>query len=246
MPREHGAWGVLLIPFTIAAAVSGVFDLKVALLLVSILCFYVARASYLKHSTKWVAILLAASALCTVPLLVVWRLWWLIAFAALAAPLAFRKTERSTVAQLIAVCGLTLTAPAAWYAATGRIDPKALSLWLLNALYFGGGVFYVKMHVAAAMRKRPFESVRVKIAMGASTLFYHTGALVCLIVLAAEKTIPPVALVSYAPVAARAITGVARLSPTLRIKRLGWTEVAHSVVFAITLIALLRWSHWSG
>jgi hypothetical protein len=160
LPREHGAWGILLIPFATAVGVSGVFDLKVALLLASVLCFYVARASYLKQNWKWTVVLLAGSAACTAVLLLQARLWWLVALGAAATPLAFRRTERSIAVQLISVAGLTLTAPAAWYAATGRMDAKALWLWLLNALYFGGGVFYVKMHVAAAIRRRPLNGWR--------------------------------------------------------------------------------------
>ena len=46
MPREHGAWGILLILFATAVGVTGVFDLKVGLLLASVLCFYIARTAY--------------------------------------------------------------------------------------------------------------------------------------------------------------------------------------------------------
>ncbi len=246
LPREHGAWGILLVPFAIAVGVSGVFDLKVALLLVSVLCFYVARTSYLKQNRMWTVALLAGSAACTAVLLLQWRLWWLTAFGAAATPLAFRKTERSVAAQLIAVAGLTLTAPAAWYAATGRMDAKAAWLWLLNVLYFCGGVFYVKMHIAAAIRRKPLESLREKLVLGANTLLYYGGALVCLGVLAAVNAVPAVALIAFAPVMARAVAGVGRLTPALRIKRLGWTEVAYSLVFAVSLIALLRGSGWGG
>lgn len=267
MPREHGAWGILLIPFATAVGVSGVFDLKVALLLVSVLGFYVARTSWLKmrssvaargpsvvasakgdergdHTAprsppaatgarRWTGLLLATSFACVAPLVFLWHLWWLVAFGAVAAPLAFRKTERSVAMQLVAVAGLTLTAPAAWYAATGGLDRRAWLLWLLNVLYFAGGVFYVKMHVAAAIRRKPFESIAEKIRFGAVTLIYY-GALA-----AFGVVLWPVGL-AYAPVVVRSVAGVWRLSPTLRIKRLGWTEVAYSIVFATVLIVALR------
>lgn len=133
MPREHGAWGILLIPFATAVGVAGVFDVKVALLLASVVCFYIARTSWLKREYRWTAGLLAGSAVCVVPVIYIWKLWWLAGFGAVAAPLAFRKTERGVAMQILAVAGLTLTAPAAWYAATGRLEYR---LWLLNALYF--------------------------------------------------------------------------------------------------------------
>ena len=158
LPREHGAWGILLIPFAGAVGAAGVWNLPVALLLVSILCFYLARTSYLKANRHWMILLLATSAAATVPLLLMWKLWWLAAFGAVAVPLAFRQTKRSVAMQLLAVVA---------------------ALWW------------------------------------------------------------PVGL-AFVPVILRAFAGVARLSPVLRIKRLGWTEVAHSLVFLIILVALLR------
>jgi hypothetical protein len=240
MPREHGAWGILLIPFATAVGISGVADRRMALLLASVLCFYVARTSFLKQHAKWTFLLLAGSALCTAPLLIVWRLWWLAVFGAVAAALAFRKTDRNVSMQLIAVAGLTLTAPAAWYAATGNLDQHAWLLWGLNFLYFAGGVFYVKMHVAAAVRRKPLDLLSDRLALGAPMLSYYTGMSAALVVLAAMHWIPWVVLLACAPVVIRAVVGVCRLSPTLRIKRLGWTEVAYSLVFAVALIVTLH------
>ncbi|HUI05534.1 MAG TPA: YwiC-like family protein [Verrucomicrobiae bacterium] len=233
LPREHGAWGILLIPFATAVGVSGAFDLKVALLLASMLCFYVARTGWLKRNVKWTALLVAGSVACITPLLIVWQLWWLVGFGATAAALAFRKTVRSVAMQLLAVCGLTLTAPAAWYTATSRLNSQALVLWLLNALYFAGGVFYVKMHVAAAVRRKPFGSAAEKVRFGAVTLIYYGVVAVIGAVLGRVG-------LAYAPVVVRAVAGVGRLSPTLRIRRLGWTEVAYSIAFAVILIVAWR------
>lgn len=221
LPREHGAWGILLIPFATAIGVAGIWNWPVTLLLASILCFYVARTSWLKHNYRWTVILLAGSAACGLPLLVVWKFWWLIAFGAVAVPLAFRKTERNVVMQLLAVAGLTLTAPAAWYVATGKLDYR---LWVLNALYFAGGVFYVKMHIATAIARQPSGRLPVMI---------YYGALIGVLMWW------PVGL-AFVPVIVRAFVGALRVSPVLRIKRLGWTEVAHSLVWALLLVALLR------
>jgi len=225
MPREHGAWGILLIPFATAVGVVGIWTLPVTLLLVSVLCFYTARTSFLKQNYRWTVILLTGSAACTLPLLLIWKLWWLAAFGAVAAPLAFHKTERNIAMQLLAVTGLTLTAPAAWYALTGKLDYR---LWLLNVLYFAGCVFYVKMHVAAAIHRQTS-----KLRLGAATMVYY-GALA---VVAGFWW--PVGL-AFVPVIVRAFLGAARLSPALQIKRLGWTEVAYSLVWATILIVVLR------
>lgn len=208
-------------PFATAVGVAGVWNLPVALLLVSVLCFYIARTSYLKRNYRWMAILLAGSVGATVPLVFVWELWWLPVFGLAAAPLALQPNDRRMIRQLLAVAALTLTAPAAWYTATGELDYR---LWLLNVLYFAGGVFYVKMHVGAAIQRGS-----TKLRLGAPTMIYY-GALTVVAALW-----QPVGL-AFIPAIARAFVGVVRLTPMLRIKRLGWTEVAHSVVFALLVV----------
>lgn len=228
VPREHGAWGILLIPFATAVGVAGVWNLPVALLLVSVLCFYLARTSYLKRQLRWTVLLLAGSSAALLPLVLVGKRWWLLAVGAAVVPLAFRPTTRGLRAQLLAVAGLTLTAPAAWYAATGDLGGQAWRLWLLNALYFAGGVFYVKMHIAAASARGAN-----KWRLGAPTLGYH-GALA---VVAALWWPVGAALL---PAIARAVWGTATLSPRLRIKRLGWSEVVVSLVSGAILITMLR------
>ena len=115
-----------------------------------------------------------------------------------------------------------MTAPAAWYVATGQWEYR---LWALNALYFGGGVLYVKMHLATAIARE---------ATGRWPVLWYHGALVAVAVAAW-----PVGL-ALLPAVARAVVGVLRLQPRLRIKRLGWTEVGHSVVFGLLVIGLSR------
>lgn len=227
-PREHGAWGILLVPFAVAVGVAGRWTLPVALLLVSVLCLYVARTSWLQRRWRWMTALVAASVAAGAPLVVVWKLWWLVAFGAVAAVLAAQPTSPSLWRQLLAVAGLTLTAPAAWYAATGALDYR---LWLWNALYFAGGVFYVRMHLDAA-RKRP--------GCRQANLIYHAGLAVLLLALAGGGVVSWAVTWAFAPMLARAAAGSWRLSPVLRIKRLGWTEVAHSVLFGALLVLAMR------
>jgi hypothetical protein len=256
LPREHGAWGILLVPLATAAGISGVFDLKVALLLVSVLCFFVARGSFLRAvaagvslrrlgmpsdapvkgaatSLKWTLLLLAGSAAGAAPLVLVWHRWWLVAFGAAAAPLAFRKTGLHLAAQLAAMTGLTLTAPVTWYVATGNLDPWAWKLWLLNSLYFAGGFFFVKMHLAAAMQRSTAGVAR-------GTIVYHAALAAGLVALVLAGQISWAVALAFVPAVVRAAVGAARLTPKLRIKRLAWTEVALSVVFGLSLIAAAR------
>jgi len=55
---------------------------------------------------------------------------------------------------------------------------------LLNVLYLAGGVFYVKMHVAAAVRRKPFEGLTEKMRHGVDVLAYYLGLVAVLLALA--------------------------------------------------------------
>ena len=217
-----------MIPFATAAGIAGVFNEPVALLLASVLCFYLARTSFLKGDYRWMTGLLVGSLIAALPVVFLWHRWWLIAFGAGVAPVAWRRTARTLALQLAAVAGLTLTAPVTWYVATGSLGWPAWQLWLLNTLYFAGRVLYVKMHTAAAMQR----SVN-RLRLGTPTLVYH-GALA---VVATGWW--PVGL-AFVPAIIHALVGVVRLTPVLRIKRLAWTEVAASAVFGLSLIAVMR------
>jgi len=227
MPREHGAWGMLLVPFATAVATAGVFDGKVALLLASTLSFYIARASWLKRQFTWMALLLAASLAAAAPLLIVWKLWWLAAFSLVAAALAARPNPRSLAMQLAATAGLTLTAPATWYAATGALDATAFWLWLWNTLYFAGGLLYVRLRIERTGPRWP-------------VLAFYGTLLLFVLALAAADVLSYRLLLAFAPSATRAVIGIGQLALPLRVKRLGWSEVAHSVLFGALLTIALR------
>jgi hypothetical protein len=245
MPREHGAWGILLIPFFTAIGVARVVDAKVLLLLGSILAFYLARTSWLKNDHRWTMLLLAGSALLAAPLLAVWQLWWLPVFGLAAMPLAARKTQHGLAMQLTSIAGLTLTAPAAWYVATGRLDATAAILWLLNALYFVGGVFQVKMHIAAAINRAPLQTFSDRIRRGALNLAYHLAALMLVSALVVAGQVPAATLAAFVLALGRALAATLTLTPQLRIKRLGWSEVVYSLLFMLILIFTMQPGHFS-
>jgi hypothetical protein len=233
MPREHGAWAILLIPFATAAGIAGVWNWPVALLLASVLSFFIARMSFLQRDWKWAGILLAISAAAAAPLLFVWHRYWLVAFGVVAAPLAFRRTDMRLAAQLLSMTGLTLTAPVAWYAATGRLDAMAWKLWLLNSLFFAGSFFYVNMHLAAAAH-RTVTGART------GTIVYHALLVAVLVGLVLAKQISWWVTLAFVPGLFRAAWGMWRLTPKLQIKRLAWGEVTYSVAFGSLLIALVK------
>jgi hypothetical protein len=76
--------------------------------------------------------------------------------------------------------------------------------------------------------------------LGTPVLVYYTALLFVLLALASSGVISFWVSLAYAPVVLRAFVGVRRLGPTLRIKRLGWTEVAYSLVYAVVLVGAFR------
>jgi len=150
VPREHGAWGMLLVPLVTGAAVGLMADGRVApvlLLTTAVLALFWLRTpveSWLgtsavrvqtKHELQLVqSVALPVAALAAVSLC---ALFWrgknrelisvgMIAGAAFLVQLVLKQFGRSTrmVAELIGALALTSTAPAAYCVATGRLDKR--------------------------------------------------------------------------------------------------------------------------
>ncbi|MEK7406542.1 MAG: hypothetical protein AAB225_15675 [Acidobacteriota bacterium] len=126
---------------------------------------------------------------------------------------------------ILAIAGLALAAPAAHYATQGRWSVEALWLWLLSGLYFASGVLYVKFRVLSAHARD--ERVRRWCAA------YHSFLLASLAALTATGSLNLFALIAFAPVLARAFWHLVRPSGRLNLKRIGWLEVAYSVLFVL-------------
>lgn len=292
LPREHGAWGALLIPFLTTAAIARRADAPVVLCLAAAFLFYLARHPLelllapqaqrfyrgggrraegngtgeagpvekgLASRTLigWFALYATLGTLAGLPLLLIFERQALLVLAVIAAVffilrviLLRRRAERSLLGEWLVVPGLTLTAPAAWVAATGTLDRTALLLWLLHTLFFSSGIFYVKFRIRALQRKAPFESLWQRLAFAGDLITYHLlmlvfAAAVVHIGRSANLLIAPrgpvhwagwIALLPFLPVSLRALARVVWLGRRFEIKRVGWTEVAHALVFAALLV----------
>ncbi len=185
----------------------------------------------------------------TVPLLAVfhrWLLLWLAAGATAAfaiylwAQQARQRRGKAGSEQLLATFGLTLTSLAGYGAAAGRLDARAFWTWLLQASFFLGGVLYVRYKVRAIPARHRLESMADRIRFAWPLVLYHlllVGLLVCLAVL---DRLSWAVLFAFAPAVIRGGYGLARLGERIAIRRLGWTEVVHALLFACLLILALR------
>lgn len=254
LPREHGAWGIVLIPFLTAVAIAGRLTLPVLLALVAVLLAFVARyplqlllvpALYRRAGSPPLARLrslalayglLAAGA--GILLVVTWEFYLLLAVGLLVLLffifhlwLGRRGNDRGWSAALVGTVGLTLSGPVGWIAATGKLDQTGLLVWGLNCVFFCAGIVYVKSRIRSRLVVHRPELRQVTRFM----LSFHLAVVLFVLALAFLRWVPPLIVLPFAVAAARAIWGAGREGQPFVLRRLGWSEVALSVFFATFL-----------
>ena len=259
--REHGSWAVVFVPLVVGIGVAGRFDTS-ELLLVCVVAsgfmMYVPLQTILRHRLArqpsdgrqraarfWVSVFGAIGFVSSL-VLVLAGFPLVLLFALLAAIffggnfLLVRYFQKTLTSDLIAVAGLTLGAPAAYYTASARIDEMAVSLWILNVLFFGSGIFYVhmKMH-ASGLKKQPM-SLSDKFLVGRMNIFYHLILVIIVVGLSAVHLTPQLAILAFVPVIAHTMLGTARLSSRVRYKSLGFALLAQSLLFCALVIFIAR------
>jgi predicted neutral ceramidase superfamily lipid hydrolase len=269
MPAEHGAWGMLAVPFLTAAGVAGAWNAALLLCAVCLLSLFLLRGS-VESQGGWKTLAapahlaLAALAAATGSLLLLpYRRVELIPLAAAALVLYFAQIylirrhnrqraaganfslppsfeKRSLTAEMLGVVLLSMAAPAAWIASRGAMEKPALEVWALNLVFFAGGVLYVKYRVRGVQSHRKFSSLRERFLFAWPALLYHAllGAFLAATIL--KGAFPALVLLAFAPAILRATALVAQLGKRFPIRRLGWTEMVHAVVFATLLILAYR------
>lgn len=262
MPPEHGAWGILAVPFICAAVVAVGSAQRAAVLPLTLAALCALGAFLLRGSLEghgdWhalrmpVHIVLASVCAATATALVFsYQRYELAALGGLGVLLYLaqwalvrahsRENEkRSLAAELLGVVLLTLSAPAATIASNGGLDSVGARVWLLNLLFFLGGVLYVKYRVRGVLAHRTFAGVPDRLAFAWPVFLYHLLLVVFLVSAAWLDSIPALVLAAFAPAVLRAHGLLFHLGRRFPIKRLGWTEVAHSIVFAVLLILAAR------
>ena len=252
IPHEHGAWGMLYIPFLSATFCAGVFDLKL------LLAFLVITVAFFLQQPLLTAIrlypgrgsnperfqfLLRWSAVYAVLLAGLFGiLYWLLRdqrifiFAAIGAGVFFAhlqlKTERldrKIVGEAVSVLGLTLSAPFTWLVVTGKLDPFAFLLWGLNIVYFVSSLFYVRLRVTRAIKKRNPAVAAKQCAV------YHLAVLLLLSAAVSFEFLSVVVLLAFLPILLRAGWAVFSADSSLNLQRIGWMEVGLSLIFVALL-----------
>ncbi len=257
MPVEHGAWGILLVPFSCAAILARVWEWPVLLALVGMLALFLLRVSV--ESQGWESwsrpahLTLAGSGALAFRWLIFvygrYQLLWVGAIAVAlyllerwlaARHLRVGKEKRSLAVELIGTVLLTAAAPAAWISARGALDAAGLGVWLANLLFFLGGVLYVKYRVRGVRAHKRLRSLRARLLFAWPVVAYHLFLVAFVFARILLNSWPAAILLAFLPSALRGTSLLFRLGQGFPIRRLGWSEVAHSLVFAALLILVFR------
>jgi hypothetical protein len=248
LPREHGAWAMLYVPFAAGVLVAGKVNWGVALLLVATTAVFISRESlvaWLRAESRGrdaggarraALVYLALAAAGGLPLLLFYQLYWLAPLALAGAVLlavngkqGLEMEDRSIKGELLAIAAMSLTGPAAYYAASRSWDATAFWLWALSAVYFASSVFYIKLRVLR-LNPRRAEAARQVSHYSAS---YHLAVLAALAALAAAGQLHLFAVAAFAPVIARALWSLAQPAKKVNLKRAGVLELAYSIIFLV-------------
>jgi len=258
-PREHGAWGMLLVPL-LTGGILGIWRggtiAPVVLLMVATLALFWLRtpveallgASVVRAESpeeRRLAFRYAVS-FAVLAALLIGALFWggsarglaflgCIAAATFLLQAGLRKLGRDwrMSAQLMGAISLTSTAPAAYYVATGKLDSVALALWIANWLFAGDQIHYVQVRIHSARAANWTE----KLHHGRSFLLGHVVLLVVLFSAWQGRFLPALALLAFLPVLGRGLAWFVSGKEPLVVRQLGWTEMVQALMFGVLLIA---------
>lgn len=256
LPREHGAWAMFAAPVLVGIGAAETVNGAVVLFALTALLFFLLRYPLMlvvksrapqarRNALRWSVIYAALTGLLGMALVLATQLWLLIPITALGLlSLAFylwqaaHRAEMSTLGEWTGIAGLALGAPGAYLVATGRLNGLALALYLLNVVYFGGTVFYVKFKVREQPRLvKPSASWGERLWAGRVTLAYHALVTLAVALLAAVGLVPALVVVAFVLMMCKAIGGVIA-APAARInfQRLGLIELGATSLFALALL----------
>ncbi len=259
IPREHGAWGILLVPLATGACVGiprGNHVSALLLFLVAATALFWVRTpleswlgtSAMKAQTtdERRAVILATLLIGAIAAVALAGLFWgvrnegllviggiaVTAFALQGAVKLFGRRMRMP-AQIIGAIGLTSTAAGAYYVVTGQLDQRAVAVWIANWLFAGDQIHFVQLK----LRNSRVAGFGEKFTRGRAFFIGQVGMLAVVVWAAGIGLLPTLAVLAFVPVVLRGCWWFLQKPHTLQLHWLGISELLHSITFAVLLIA---------
>lgn len=249
LPKEHGAWAILIAPILVGLiGAPSVSPVAASLFVLGSLAVFLSRAPLQallakpgdRRARGWLAFYAVLTAGAFIPLILLLGCWKLLYFAVpsgalLVENLLMNRSGRrfSAFNEAAGVLGLCLGAPAAYYAASFQLDARAWALWLLCSAFFLGPIFYVKM---AALQHRavadPGALPALSVMRGRAAL-YHGLVLTAVGAWAATGGAPALAAIPFAASLLKTVLRGLRPPERVDFKALGYAEIGYSILFVV-------------
>jgi len=259
VPREHGSWGLWLLPLISGAVVGYVFDPHAAA--VPVFWFGLAATSaFLSYqplemllglslvkmrsqrqqrtALLWI-IVLTIAAVCSVLELLHLQRFMVLLIGVVASgsfgvrSLLGRSRRVRVLKQLIGALGLTSTAAGAYYAATGRMDRTALLLWLASWFFAVGQIEYVQLRLRSAQ----IRLLRQKARSSLPVTIFHVLVMGIAILGGLAHVAPLLLGLAFIPAVIRLAVWVIQPWRPLGVHILGISELIQGVLFNALLVA---------
>ena len=259
LPREHGAWGMLLVPLVTGAAAGNPHGERI----VWILLFAVAALGLFFLRTPVEAALgfsplrpqddgerrlihcfiyiYSSVSIVALTLLILWAHAYELLLLGTIAAMAFlfqavlKQFGRATRmnAQLTGAIALSSTAAGAYYLATGHLGSVAVLIWLANWLFAANQIHFVQLRIHSARATTPGERLR----QGWSFLLHQGVSLLFLGLVWRAGWLPGVIAMAFGPLFLRGFAWFFDSPRPLQVYRLGISELFYAVVFGVIFIA---------
>lgn len=259
-PREHGAWGILLVSLITGCAVgfSSTTDLPTLLwLMMAVVAAFCLRTPIenslpaspfrARGSAEWRWVIAAGSiyglagALAVAMLIragflgLLWKLGLAAAGFFVLQAVAKRLGRVGRLpGEIIGAFGLTLAAVAGWAVAAGGFERQALVIWILNGLFAADQILYVQFRI------REVRAGKGSSGSGGRILFLAVEIFITLLLIAGALGgfMPWLVLLAFLPVLVRGcVWSLGSDHGRLQIHRLGKSELSYSILFGLLLIA---------
>ncbi|MEW6457249.1 MAG: YwiC-like family protein [Acidobacteriota bacterium] len=251
IPKEHGAWGMLYVPFFSSFLLLKYIKIEYILFffLISLLflskepLIAIMRLEKLKNiksknfydAIYFLVFYFLLISFLSFLLIFIYGLKLLIYFGIVAFFLLIvyiyfvsKKKERTFMGEIFAITGLSLSAPAGYYSLTSSIDLKAIILWIINGIFFISSIFYVKLRVSFFIRNE--EKIRKSKTL---CLIYHLFLFLFIVSLIVSNKISYFVFFAFLPVIVRGIWPLIFEPSGFNIKKIGRTELIYSLIFVI-------------
>ena len=260
IPREHGSWGMWLLPLLTGAAVGAECTeercvLPIVWFLAAVLSAFLAyqplevllSLSPLRARTvaerKWIILwIVACLAIGFTSLVQLSRLerggiiWFaLVAVLCFDARWIFGRTRAFRVSkQVMGALALTSTATGAFYAATGELSRTAMFLWLAFWLFSIAQIEFVQLCIRTANAQSRWN----KLLAGRVVLISHAGLFLAAIMASLAGFTPALLGISLVPSLIRIGLWLFKTPRKINFHRLGFSELSQSILFAALLAAV--------